>query len=108
MLDSSPGRLAAADHAGVFPSYCRALAAHFDCRIDGPPLLPENQFMDQALGAEMLNDFRCGKCNKLLAQVGEYTRIQVKCARCGTLNHLKAASLCLSPLSETIAATTAQ
>ncbi|WNW11857.1 Com family DNA-binding transcriptional regulator [Pseudomonas sp. DTU_2021_1001937_2_SI_NGA_ILE_001] len=48
----------------------------------------------------MLNDCRCGKCNKLLARVGELTELQIKCSRCGTLNHVKAASLEPSPLSD--------
>ncbi|MBD9512743.1 Com family DNA-binding transcriptional regulator [Pseudomonas sp. PDM22] len=56
----------------------------------------------------MLNDFRCGSCSRLLARVGEYTQIQVKCVRCGALNHLKASSLHPSPLSETTAASAAQ
>ncbi|WP_375184061.1 Com family DNA-binding transcriptional regulator [Aquabacterium sp.] len=34
---------------------------------------------------------RCGQCNKLLA-VGEYTRLQIKCGRCRTLNDLRAPS----------------
>ncbi|RMS71607.1 hypothetical protein CFBP6109_04139 [Pseudomonas syringae pv. cerasicola] len=40
----------------------------------------------------MLKDFRCGQCKKLLARMGEYTELQIKCSRCGTLNHVKAAS----------------
>ncbi|AVB27922.1 Com family DNA-binding transcriptional regulator [Pseudomonas syringae pv. syringae] len=48
----------------------------------------------------MLKSFRCGQCRKLLARVGEYTELQIKCSRCGTLNHVKAASLELSPLSD--------
>ncbi|MET3456735.1 MULTISPECIES: Com family DNA-binding transcriptional regulator [Pseudomonas] len=47
----------------------------------------------------MLKDFRCGHCKRLLARMGENTELQIKCARCGTLNHVKAASLELSPLS---------
>lgn len=38
----------------------------------------------------MLKDFRCGHCNRLLARMGEHTELQIKCARCGTLNHVKA------------------
>ncbi|WP_434698031.1 Com family DNA-binding transcriptional regulator [Pseudomonas sp. Z1-14] len=49
---------------------------------------------------QMLKDCRCGKCNRLLARVGEYTQLQIKCSRCGTLNHVKAASLERSPLSD--------
>ncbi|WP_295475179.1 Com family DNA-binding transcriptional regulator [uncultured Pseudomonas sp.] len=49
----------------------------------------------------MLNDCRCGKCNKLLARVGELTELQIKCSRCGTLNHVKALSLESTPLSVT-------
>ncbi|WP_083233116.1 Com family DNA-binding transcriptional regulator [Pseudomonas graminis] len=49
----------------------------------------------------MLKDCRCGKCKKLLARIGEMTQLQIKCSRCGTLNHVKATSPELSPLSET-------
>ncbi|AKF53433.1 MULTISPECIES: Com family DNA-binding transcriptional regulator [Pseudomonas] len=48
----------------------------------------------------MLKDYRCGQCKKLLARMGEYTELQIKCSRCGTLNHVKATSLELSPLSD--------
>lgn len=37
-------------------------------------------------------DIRCGTCPRKLG-VGKYTRLQIKCPRCGTLNHLRAASL---------------
>ncbi|WP_080965408.1 Com family DNA-binding transcriptional regulator [Pseudomonas protegens] len=45
----------------------------------------------------MLKECRCGSCNRLLARVGEFTELQIKCSRCGTLNHVKAANLQLSP-----------
>ncbi|MCG6573848.1 Com family DNA-binding transcriptional regulator [Pseudomonas sp. AF32] len=48
----------------------------------------------------MLKDFRCGQCKRLLARMGEHTELQIKCSRCGTLNHVKALSLELSPLSD--------
>jgi LSD1 subclass zinc finger protein len=48
----------------------------------------------------MLNDYRCGQCNRLLARVGGFTELQIKCSRCGTLNHVKAKSLEPSPLSD--------
>ena len=48
----------------------------------------------------MLKDCRCGQCKRLLARVGEYTELQIKCSRCGTLNHVKATSLERSPLSD--------
>ncbi|MCE0461530.1 MULTISPECIES: Com family DNA-binding transcriptional regulator [Pseudomonas] len=38
----------------------------------------------------MLKDFRCGQCKRLLARMGEHTELQIKCSRCGTLNHVKA------------------
>jgi len=41
-------------------------------------------------GLSMLKDFRCGHCKRLLARMGENTELQIKCARCGTLNHVKA------------------
>lgn len=52
----------------------------------------------------MLKDCRCGQCKRLLARVGECTEFQIKCSRCGTLNHVKAASLERSPLSDKEAA----
>ncbi|WP_223453209.1 MULTISPECIES: Com family DNA-binding transcriptional regulator [unclassified Pseudomonas] len=52
----------------------------------------------------MLKDCRCGQCKRLLARVGEFTELQIKCSRCGTLNHVKAASLERSPLSDKEAA----
>ncbi|PWE38430.1 Com family DNA-binding transcriptional regulator [Pseudomonas prosekii] len=47
----------------------------------------------------MLKDCRCGKCNKLLARVGEFSDIQIKCSRCGTLNHMKADESRIAPES---------
>ncbi|MBF7140952.1 MULTISPECIES: Com family DNA-binding transcriptional regulator [Pseudomonas] len=47
----------------------------------------------------MLNDCRCGNCNRLLARMGEFTELQIKCSRCGTLNHVKAKRLEPTPLS---------
>ncbi|KPB50658.1 Com family DNA-binding transcriptional regulator [Pseudomonas coronafaciens] len=55
----------------------------------------------------MLKNYRCGQCKKLLARMGDYTELQIKCSRCGTLNHVKAASLELSPLSDMDAAAAA-
>ncbi|MEN1649054.1 Com family DNA-binding transcriptional regulator, partial [Pseudomonas aeruginosa] len=49
----------------------------------------------------MLKDFRCGNCKRLLARMGLFTELQIKCSRCGALNHAKATSLELSPLSDT-------
>ncbi|NIF28357.1 Com family DNA-binding transcriptional regulator [Pantoea sp. Tr-811] len=49
----------------------------------------------------MLRDIRCGKCNRLLARAAGVTQLQIKCSRCGTLNHVKTLSLEPSPLSET-------
>jgi len=36
---------------------------------------------------------RCGECARLLAKAAHYAELQIKCPRCGTLNHLKAPSL---------------
>ncbi|WNC08423.1 Com family DNA-binding transcriptional regulator [Pseudomonas coleopterorum] len=52
----------------------------------------------------MLKDCRCGKCKRLLARMGEFTELQIKCTRCGTLNHVKATSLERSPVSDLDAA----
>jgi phage FluMu protein Com len=38
-----------------------------------------------------METIRCGKCNRKLAE-SEYTRIAIKCPRCGTLNHLTTAA----------------
>ena len=48
----------------------------------------------------MLKEVRCS-CGRLLAKVGGGTEIQIKCPRCGVLNHLKAMSLAIAPLSAT-------
>ncbi|EGH10509.1 hypothetical protein PSYMP_13799, partial [Pseudomonas amygdali pv. morsprunorum str. M302280] len=40
-------------------------------------------------------------------RMGDYTELQIKCSRCGTLNYVKAVSLELSPLSDTDAASAA-
>ncbi|MGY2314032.1 zinc finger domain-containing protein [Pseudomonas sp. SDO5522_S412] len=47
----------------------------------------------------MLKEIRCGSCNRLLARTGGFTELQIKCSRCGTLNHVKATSLEQSPMS---------
>ena len=41
----------------------------------------------------MLQEARCGSCRRLLAKIGRYDEIQIKCPRCGAFNHLKAESL---------------
>lgn len=33
-----------------------------------------------------LVEFRCSKCHKLLAKVGETSEVEAKCPRCGTMN----------------------
>nr|WP_312231686.1 Com family DNA-binding transcriptional regulator [Pseudomonas sp.] len=48
---------------------------------------------------QMLKECRCGSCKRLLARVGVFTKLEIKCPRCGTLNHLKTESLDLTPLS---------
>ncbi|WP_426134906.1 Com family DNA-binding transcriptional regulator [Pseudomonas sp. PWP3-1b2] len=48
----------------------------------------------------MLKDLRCGSCKKLLARTGKCNELQIKCPRCGTLNHVKATSLEQSPASD--------
>ncbi|SDR97780.1 Com family DNA-binding transcriptional regulator [Pseudomonas fuscovaginae UPB0736] len=52
----------------------------------------------------MLQDFRCGKCNRLLARIGEFSQIQIKCSRCAALNHMKTERLQPSPQSESSSA----
>ncbi|KAA5846884.1 Com family DNA-binding transcriptional regulator [Pseudomonas chlororaphis] len=52
----------------------------------------------------MLKDCRCGHCKRLLARIGEYAELQIKCSRCGTLNHVRATSPERSPVSDMSAA----
>ncbi|WP_127650682.1 Com family DNA-binding transcriptional regulator [Pseudomonas koreensis] len=56
----------------------------------------------------MLKDCRCGNCKRLLARMGECTEFQIKCSRCGTLNHVRAGSLERSPVSDLSAASPAR
>ncbi|MFV3403363.1 MULTISPECIES: Com family DNA-binding transcriptional regulator [Pseudomonas] len=55
----------------------------------------------------MLKDLRCGKCARLLARTGSFTELQIKCPRCGTLNHARATSPERSPESDMTAAASA-
>ncbi|MBD9377023.1 Com family DNA-binding transcriptional regulator [Pseudoxanthomonas sp. PXM05] len=41
----------------------------------------------------MLSNLRCGDCARLLAKAGAFDELQIKCPRCGVVNHLKAQSL---------------
>ncbi|WP_339665895.1 Com family DNA-binding transcriptional regulator [uncultured Pseudomonas sp.] len=41
----------------------------------------------------MLKILRCGSCNRMLAKTSPASVIEIKCPRCGTLNHQKAMSL---------------
>ncbi|WP_435626995.1 Com family DNA-binding transcriptional regulator [Candidatus Ferrigenium straubiae] len=38
-----------------------------------------------------METIRCGKCSKLLAKAS-YSKLEIKCPRCGTLNQLRAES----------------
>ncbi|MCC7632593.1 Com family DNA-binding transcriptional regulator [Stenotrophomonas rhizophila] len=40
-----------------------------------------------------MKNLRCGDCAKLLGKAGGTYEIQIKCPRCGVLNHMKAESL---------------
>ncbi|MEE8637743.1 MAG: Com family DNA-binding transcriptional regulator [Candidatus Margulisiibacteriota bacterium] len=33
-----------------------------------------------------MRDFRCKQCNRLLARVGEGSKVEIKCPRCKTMN----------------------
>ncbi|AZC22982.1 MULTISPECIES: Com family DNA-binding transcriptional regulator [Pseudomonas] len=55
----------------------------------------------------MLKECRCGSCKRLLARVGEFTELQIKCSRCGTLNHVKGLNLGRSPSSDMAAQSSA-
>ncbi|MDR2306138.1 MAG: Com family DNA-binding transcriptional regulator [Paucimonas sp.] len=52
----------------------------------------------------MFTALRCGQCHKLLARITPASELQIKCGRCRTLNHVKAACFEPSPLSEPLAA----
>lgn len=43
-----------------------------------------------------LKEIRCGHCNKLLGK-GSAHDLEIKCTRCGTLNHVRDASPCYEP-----------
>lgn len=60
--------------------------------------LLEGRFSKRNL--QMLKEFRCGNCKRLLARTGGFTELQIKCSRCGTLNHAKDKILEQSPLSD--------
>lgn len=47
----------------------------------------------------MLQDIRCGNCQRKLAAASFFSELQIKCPRCGTVNHLKAKSLYEAPPS---------
>lgn len=38
-----------------------------------------------------MDEIRCGNCHRKLGE-GEYTRLVIKCPRCGVLNQLRAVS----------------
>lgn len=38
----------------------------------------------------VLLPIRCGECARLLAKAAQFVDLQIKCPRCGTLNHMKA------------------
>ncbi|WP_176648841.1 Com family DNA-binding transcriptional regulator [Duganella sp. SG902] len=38
-----------------------------------------------------MKEIRCGNCHRKLAE-GEYTRLNIKCPRCGTMNQLRTES----------------
>ncbi|MCP4469009.1 MAG: Com family DNA-binding transcriptional regulator [Halieaceae bacterium] len=41
----------------------------------------------------MLRELRCTKCYRLLAKVGVFDELEIKCPRCRHIIHLKAGSL---------------
>ncbi|WP_218119566.1 Com family DNA-binding transcriptional regulator [Roseospirillum parvum] len=43
------------------------------------------------MGIRAVESIRCANCNKLLARA-EFARLEIKCPRCGTVNHLRAQS----------------
>ncbi|MDH1211142.1 Com family DNA-binding transcriptional regulator [Pseudomonas chengduensis] len=46
-----------------------------------------------------VKDLRCGGCHRLLAKVGQFDVLQIKCPRCRAINHLRAESLPTTPSS---------
>ncbi|MGT2493104.1 Com family DNA-binding transcriptional regulator [Cupriavidus basilensis] len=40
-----------------------------------------------------MQEIRCGNCNRKLG-AGEYSRLAIKCPRCGTMNVLRAGEPC--------------
>ncbi|MBT2294569.1 zinc finger domain-containing protein [Pseudomonas fluorescens] len=41
----------------------------------------------------MMQEVRCGQCRRLLAKMLPPSEVQIKCPRCGAINHQKAVSL---------------
>jgi phage FluMu protein Com len=37
--------------------------------------------------AEIMQDVRCGKCNRKLGEIGRFEKLAIKCPRCKTINH---------------------
>ncbi|MDE1531701.1 Com family DNA-binding transcriptional regulator [Pseudomonas carnis] len=48
---------------------------------------------------QMMQEIRCGHCQRKLAAVHGFIELQIKCPRCRTLNYLKAESLLTTPSS---------
>lgn len=46
---------------------------------------------------QTVKQIRCVTCRRLLAMAGTFDELQIKCPRCGALNHLKAESLPAPP-----------
>ncbi|MFI8609520.1 Com family DNA-binding transcriptional regulator [Pseudomonas sp. NPDC077649] len=46
-----------------------------------------------------VKDLRCGGCHRLLAKVGRFDVLQIKCPRCRAINNVKAESLPTAPTS---------
>ncbi|WP_310285582.1 Com family DNA-binding transcriptional regulator [Pseudomonas peli] len=47
-----------------------------------------------------VKDLRCGGCSRLLAKVGQFDVLQIKCPRCRAINNLRAESLRTAPSND--------
>ncbi|WP_456362834.1 Com family DNA-binding transcriptional regulator [Xanthomonas sp. 60] len=56
------------------------------------PVQPPAVGRRSSMSGERIN-LRCGECARLLCRASGVYDLQIKCTRCGVLNHLKAQSL---------------
>lgn len=53
---------------------------------------PNRSYLGTTKGIKTMNEIRCDNCHRKLAMVSGFCKIEIKCPRCGTLNHQRAKS----------------